>query len=257
MSKIVFIEGVSGVGKTTMVRALSDALIANGRRVQSYIEFDFTNPIDFYCTAYFPNDTYERLCTQYKDQIASIRQYTIPAGDAMLVRYYNEDTPLFGEPLLSDIRAAEFCYHPKNLISRTRYTAAYRAVWQNFIADLDPDVDVYLFDGSLLHHPINDMMRNYHVTAAEAGEHVAVLLDTLQGVDWSVQYLYTDDIAAQLTLAHRNRGQRPPTEEDIAFWLQRRKNDQAVLEHTVKQYRVYCVSAIGWDHAREQILQSL
>jgi len=142
-------------------------------------------------------------------------------------------------------------------LHKTLNTAAYRAVWQNFIADLDPDVDVYLFDGSLLHHPINDMMRNYHVTAAEAGEHVAVLLDTLQGVDWSVQYLYTDDIAAQLTLAHRNRGQRPPTEEDIAFWVQRRKNDQAVLEHTVKQYRVYCVSAIGWDHAREQILQSL
>lgn len=257
MTKIRFIEGVSGVGKSTMVRSLTEALSGSGYRVKSYVEFDFTNPIDFYCTAYFLKDAHAHLCAQYEEHLDRIKRYSIPAGDAVLVRYYDEDTPLFEEPLLTVIREAEFCYHPRHLVSMAQYTAAYQAVWQNFIASLDPSVDVYLFDGSLLHHPINDMMRNYRVTAEQAGDHIAVLLETLHGVDWSVQYLYTDDIAAQLTLAHKNRGQKPPTAEEIAFWEQRRQNDQYVLDRLIKNRTAYCVSDIGWDSARAQIIKTL
>ena len=52
MTELIFIEGVSGIGKSTMVRMLTEELRAEGYRVQPYVEFDFTNPIDFYCTAY-------------------------------------------------------------------------------------------------------------------------------------------------------------------------------------------------------------
>lgn len=65
MTQIIFVEGISVVGKSTMVRMLSDNLCEKGYTVKSYLEFDYTNPIDFYCTAYVPKDKYKKLCAKY------------------------------------------------------------------------------------------------------------------------------------------------------------------------------------------------
>lgn len=42
MLELVFVEGVSGVGKSTMVHMLSDELKAQGYTVKEYVEFDYT-----------------------------------------------------------------------------------------------------------------------------------------------------------------------------------------------------------------------
>ncbi|MBR4000090.1 MAG: hypothetical protein IKI93_17300, partial [Clostridia bacterium] len=191
MTELIFIEGVSGIGKSTMVRALAEELRAAGHRVQAYVEFDFTNPIDFYCTAYLTADEYNALCRAYPDDADTIRKYTIPAGDVCLVRYYNEDTPLFEKPLRDELVRHEFCYHPSHLVSLEDYTAAYRHVWENFAGGIDDSLDYLLFDGSLLHHPINDMMRNYHVTGEQAVPHVTTLLRALGSRKRRIFYLET------------------------------------------------------------------
>jgi deoxyadenosine/deoxycytidine kinase len=51
VTELVFIEGVLGVGKSTMVHMLTDELKSLGYAVKEYLEFDYTNPVDFYCTA--------------------------------------------------------------------------------------------------------------------------------------------------------------------------------------------------------------
>lgn len=128
MTKIIFIEGVSGVGKTTLVKSLQNRLQSYGYTVKSYIEFDFTNPIDFYCTAYIPNEQYQDLCQNHLDEIAQIKQYSISAGTATLVRYFDEDMPLFSERLIGELRESEFCYNPPHPVPLADYSKAYRAV---------------------------------------------------------------------------------------------------------------------------------
>lgn len=257
MSEIIFIEGVSGVGKSTMVQSLSDSLCKKGYEVRHYVEFDFTNPIDFYCTAYFTCSEYNALCERHKESMERIKQYSVPAGKAVLVRYYDEDTPLFKEPLLKEMICAEFCYNPTHLIPLQEYTEVYKAVWQGFVANMAQDVQYYIFDGSLLHHPINDMMRNYHADAEQAGVHVKEMLDILSSVKWHLYYLYTDNISKQLTLARKNRGQKVPTQDEIIFWENRYKNDKIVLNDKVLQYETYNVSELGWNKTMEKILLSL
>ena len=255
MPKLVFIEGVSGVGKTTMVRMLAQELRAAGMRVEAYAEFDFRNPIDFYCTAYLRQEEYEQLCGRFgADKLV---KYAVRAGDVFLVRYYNEDTSLFEEPLLHELAAREFCYHPKQLVSLAEYTAAYRNVWSDFAGRMDDSHDIILFDGSLLHHPINDMMRNYGASAEQAAGHVGALLDTLGNTDWCVFYLKTEDIRSQLTAARAERGQAAPTDEQAAFWVRRYENDMAVLARLGVSHEVLDVSHGGWDAARRRILEKL
>jgi len=61
----------------------------------------------------------------------------------------------------------EFCYNPVDLVPLNEYTNAYKEVWSNFASALDDKFDFIIFDGSLLHHPINDMMRNYNITGEQ------------------------------------------------------------------------------------------
>jgi len=58
---LIFIEGVSGVGKTTLTQKLCNKLNEMGHPAKCYLEGDFTNPIDFYHTAYFKQNDYENL----------------------------------------------------------------------------------------------------------------------------------------------------------------------------------------------------
>ena len=257
MTRLVFIEGVSGVGKSTMVRRLARELAAAGYSVENYVEFDYRNPIDFYCVAYLSAEEHARLCREYSAAAATIRQYTVDAGAAKLVRYYNEDTPLFDEPLLSELARREFCYKPRNPVTLEEYSRVYRYIWRDFAERLDGAWDFMLFDGSLLHHPINDMMRNYQAEQAQMTGHVLGLLQALGDVPRSIFYMQTDDLAGQLAAARRERGQLPPTEEQRAFWQQRHENDCAALNCMAEEYHVFDVSRRGWDAAARRMLEML
>ena len=94
----IFLDGISGVGKSTMARLLCKDLQSKGLSAKAYIEFDYTNPIDFYCVAYYTSGEYEMLCAENSENENAIRSYTIDAGTARLIHYFNEDTPLFDEP---------------------------------------------------------------------------------------------------------------------------------------------------------------
>ena len=75
---------MSGVGKTTVARKLCDKLNELGRRTDCYLEFDFRNPVDFYCTAYLGQTEYAALLTEYSKFSEDIKCNTISADDIRL-----------------------------------------------------------------------------------------------------------------------------------------------------------------------------
>ena len=54
MNNIIFIEGVSGVGKTTQTSLLSDKLLEMGYNARGYLEGDRNNPLDPFGGTYPP-----------------------------------------------------------------------------------------------------------------------------------------------------------------------------------------------------------
>ena len=253
MTELIFIEGVSGVGKSTMVSKIAKDLEEQGYKIKAYLEFDFANPIDFYSTAWMTESEYEALCLKYASERSIIRRYTMCVENGKLIKYYNQDEPLFQEPLLSELKEKEFCYKPEHPVSFAEYTSIYESVWKLFATGGDEAYDFILFDGSLLHHPINDMMRNYHITGEQAVSHIVTLLNALGNRKRYIFYLKTEDVASQLKKAHVNRKQHEPTEKEIDFWEKRRENDRIVLEKLNESIEIFDVSNDGWEQARKRM----
>ena len=256
MTKLIFLEGVSGVGKSTMAKKICEDLRSEGKNAKTYVEFDYTNPIDFYCVAYYTAEEYETLCLEYPQYENTIQTNTVHAGNARLIHYFNEDTPLFEEPLLSEFMEREFCYNPRNPVSLEDYSEAYVAVWKNYVASIRDDMDYIIFDGSLLHHPINDMIRNYSATKEQVLMHIQKLLDSLGKTEYELYYLQTADIATQLQIAYHNRGQNQPDDSAIVFWEKRYTYDCFVLSHIDSGYCSYDVTN-KWNDVEQEIVKEL
>ena len=65
MEKIIFIEGISGAGKTTTAQQLSNKLLDNGYNVNCYLEGDHDNPLDPFNGTYPPKITFSKFSEIY------------------------------------------------------------------------------------------------------------------------------------------------------------------------------------------------
>jgi len=247
MKKIVFIEGISGVGKSTVTQKLCNKLREMGFSTDCFLEFDCENPIDFYSTAYFTEDEYKSLLEMHSESLDMLQHNTIVVKGIRLIRYYNKTVPLFSESLLSILREHEFCWKPTNLVAFFEYSRVYKLIWEQFSRNTVDRPDYLLFDGSLLHHPLNDMMRNYHITSDQAAIHINSLIKTVEAFSAQMIYLSVDNIAKRLQKARISRDELPPSEEQIQFWEKRKQMDMSVMQKLMVPYDIFDVSNENWD----------
>lgn len=254
LTKLIFIEGVSGVGKSTMVQTLQKELTDLGYKVKSYLEGDYTNPIDFYHTAYFTAHEYEKLGYKYSYNREIINMNTIKVDDIRLIRYAKGKEFIFEEPLLSTLIENEFCYHPKRIIAMDNFISVYEKIWNNYQKSLNGEFDFIVFDGSLLHHPLNDIINNYHITGEQAVPFITALLNAIGLTEKYIFYLKTDNISIQLQIAYKERNRLKPTCKQIEFWERRFKDDMVVLNSINENFQILNISNNCWDKAKKEIL---
>ncbi len=254
MTKLIFIEGVSGVGKSTIVQTLQKKLTALGYKVKSYLEGDYTNPIDFYRTAYFTTNEYEKLCSKFSYINEIINMNTIKIDDIRLIRYANGKKFIFGEPLLSVLIENEFCYHPTKIIPMDKFIFIHKKIWNNFQKSLDGALDFIVFDGSLLHHPLNDIINNYHITGEQAIPFITTLINAIESTEKYIFYLKSDNISFQLQIAYKDRNRPKPTDKQTEFWKRRFKDDMIILNSIMEKYQILDISNNCLDKAEKEIL---
>lgn len=116
MKNIIFIEGVSGVGKSTTVYELNERLQNLGYSVKYYVEGDPCSPLDLCWTAYLTIAEYERIITSYPMLADELSKNIILAKDYILLRYQIGRKGLYSKDLNDELRKREFCYSSTNAV---------------------------------------------------------------------------------------------------------------------------------------------
>ena len=84
MKNIIFIEGVTGVGKSTTVNKLGDELRNRGYTVRCHNEGDPDNPLHLCWAAYLEIREYEHLLLKYPLFVKELSENIIYRGEYIL-----------------------------------------------------------------------------------------------------------------------------------------------------------------------------
>ena len=87
MRNLIFIEGVSGVGKSTMVQSIGSYLQKAGWNTEIHLEGDAYSPLDLCWTAYLRPEEYMELLSRFPHDTALFSKHLIHTGEYLLLRY--------------------------------------------------------------------------------------------------------------------------------------------------------------------------
>lgn len=259
MINIFFVEGVSGVGKTTAVETLCRELGQMGIPAQYFAEGDPGNPVDLFGCAYLTPGEFAGLLVQHQHEAQKIRENSVVADGYALVRYRDTSADYFQPPLLNWLREHEGFYKPKNPMPTDAYTKVFVDCWQRYLESREAgqngeaDGGISIFDGCFLYHRINDLTHNYGADDYQIVAHLNALLAAMLPHKPYLFYLSAQDVGEKLRAARKARGQDPPTAERIAIEVERKRRHLAVLERLPIEKQIFDISN-GWDSAMSAML---
>ena len=253
MKRLVFIEGVSGVGKSTMAEMLCHELLNRAVPARCYLEGDADNPVDLFDCAYLTAGDLARVLIENPHEADRLLEHNTRTDDYVLVRYRDRNTNYFHAPLLDRLREHEGFYRPAHPVPLDCYTKVFVDCWQRYLASEATVSDIAIFDGCFLYHRINDLVANYGANDEQIVTHLNALLSAMYPHKPYLFYLSAQDVDERLTEARKARGQTPAPVERIATETGRKQRQLVILQQLPVEKWVFDVSK-GWDSAIEEML---
>lgn len=253
MKKLVFVEGVSGVGKSTTAVKLRNVLNDLGFRAVCLLEGEADNPVDFFNCAYLTKTEFSQVLQDYPSDTHVLINNSVQEAKYVLVHYGDRNTTYFAPPLLDVLKAHEGFYKPVKPITIEQYTEVFADCWRRFLRQDQGNVDFAIFDGSFLFHRANDLIQNYNATDEMIAAYLVALLSAMSPYNPLLFYLSSKDVGERLIQARKSRGQATPTETQIAFELERKKRQIQILELLRIQAHIFDISG-GWEKAIDEMI---
>ena len=225
----VFVEGVSGTGKSTTAAKLRDRLAGAGYAVECFLEGDASSPIGMFWRACLSKAEHSDLYTEYAEFADEIAKNTIFGDDYCLVLYRGFDKPPYPPELFEFLQARDLCFRPQNPFPYELFSRIFHERWHAFVNSDLTKMDYIIFDGAM-QHQTNDMLRNYSAKDDEIALHLKSLLNVAQAYNPVIFYLHSRDVRQRLRDARAKRGQKAADEATYAFWENRKRVDMLVLD---------------------------
>lgn len=202
MKKIYFIEGMPGIGKTTLSLAVENSLLKKAKKVKRYEEHSFENPLDMTRKALLSQTEYKLFVekcvalakgSKYSsnDIIAKIEAKTSFEDEYAIISYLQ---PYFkNEAIVQELRqlySREIC---NGHISEKEYMDVIFSMFCKFSKDAQDDW-FYVFDGALFQNILLDMIGFYNTSNEVLKIFYNKLLSILASFEIIILYLYDKNV---------------------------------------------------------------
>ena len=202
MKKIYFIEGIPGIGKTTLSLTVENSLLQKAKKVKRYEEHSCENPLDMTRKAFLSQTEYKLFVekcvalakgSKYSsnDIIAEIEARTSFESEHAIISYlqpYFENEAIIQE--LRQLYRREIC---NGHISEKEYMDVILSMFFKFSKDAQDDW-FYIFDGALLQNILLDMIGFYNVSSEALKVFYNKLLSILAAFEIVILYLYDKNV---------------------------------------------------------------
>ena len=107
MARLILLEGIPGSGKTTLTSRLCALLREAGTPCAAWLEGQSGHPVELEHHACLTQEEYAALCAEFPGEAGALAAHAHAEGDFLLVRYLEDNAPVFSGALLSPLRARE------------------------------------------------------------------------------------------------------------------------------------------------------
>lgn len=213
MKKIYFIEGIPGIGKTTLSLTVESLLLRKTKKVKRYEEHSYENPLDMTRKAILSQPEYMQLIEKcvalakgskysYNDVVAEIESKTFFDDEYAIVSYlqpYFKNEAIRQE--LHKLYSKEIC---NGCVSEKEYKGLIFSMFYKFSEDAQDDW-IYIFDGAFLQNILLDMTGYYKVSIECLTIFYNNLLSILSSFEIVIMCLYEKNIETILNRTNSAR----------------------------------------------------
>ena len=232
-SRLILVEGIPGVGKTTTARKIKAKLIQEGKDVILYEE-GMSHPADMAWNACLKEEEYNdfiKKCSKMwevskksiskEELISRIQRQTRIEDNNVILAYTKIDFPedCYWN-LIGDIASKEICDGRKSL---DEFRDIHLKRWSKFAEQALLNDNIYIFECAFLQNHIFELLGVYEKSDEEIYLYLKSLLETVKSLSPSIVYIEPSSVEDIIIQAANERkspeGSGPDWIDEVANWV--------------------------------------
>lgn len=232
-SRLILVEGIPGVGKTTTARKIKAKLIEEGKDVILYEE-GMSHPADMAWNACLKEEEYNdfiKKCSKMwevskksiskEELISRIQRQTRIEDNNVILAYTKIDFPEDCYwSLIGDVASKEICDGRKSL---DEFRDIHLRRWSKFAEQALLNDNIYIFECAFLQNHIFELLGVYEKSDEEIYLYLKILLETVKSLSPSIVYIEPSSVEDIIIQAANERkspeGSGPDWIDEVANWV--------------------------------------
>jgi tRNA uridine 5-carbamoylmethylation protein Kti12 len=143
-NQLILVEGIPGVGKTTMAKKIKEHFDKQNIQSKLYLEGDFNHPADYECVAHFHKDQYNELLEKFNVNEKIISEYVEIINTDYFIKYgmirenqvFNQNKALLQALASNDVYS----------LPTEKFIQVTKDRWKKFVNTTENDPYIYIFE---------------------------------------------------------------------------------------------------------------
>ncbi|MCM3783726.1 hypothetical protein M3231_12150 [Neobacillus mesonae] len=198
-SKLVFVEGLPGFGKTVTAQIVHEILREMNRTSQLFLEGNLEHPADYDGVACFNKKEFDNLINSYHEYSDLLNHLVIKQGNDYLLEYrkYESNIPpeLRHEIFKNDVYELPLEQNRKLITEK----------WKQFIEGAFDGSDIFIFDCCFIQNPVTMGMIKCDARKEDIISYVQELASIVEKLDPLLIYIEQNDLNYSFRKAVKER----------------------------------------------------